>query len=150
MRNFTIHMKPNCKKKSIFFSKLISKGEIHSKFNIFSTLHPNLQNNNRPCWLFKGFPAISIVEGDFTIWEAYGVVNSQIFWCKISLKCEKHFGAQSLQRLFFIIYIWKNSRIGDKNKSNETYIKDFCEKEKMHQGCWISRIVFVEVAICRQ
>jgi len=51
--------------------------------------------------LGHGHPLVSIVKGDLTIWEAYGVVNSQFFLCKISLKCEKHFGVQSLQRLFF-------------------------------------------------
>jgi hypothetical protein len=69
-------MKSNCEENS----KLISKDENHLKFNIFSTLGPNLQNNNHSCWLVKGFPAISIVKGDLTIWEAYGVVNSQFFF----------------------------------------------------------------------
>jgi hypothetical protein len=68
------------KKIQFLISKLISKDENHSKFNIFSTLGPNLQNNNHSCWLVKGFPAISIVKGDLTIWEANGVVNSQIFF----------------------------------------------------------------------
>jgi hypothetical protein len=57
-------------KSQFLISKLISKDENHSKFNIFFTLDPNLQNNNCSCWLVKGFPAISTVEGDLTIWEA--------------------------------------------------------------------------------
>jgi hypothetical protein len=33
-------------------------------------------------------------------------------------------------KAFLLKNIWKNSPIGDKNKSNETYKKDFCEKGK--------------------
>jgi hypothetical protein len=90
------------KKSQFFISELISRDEIHSKFNIFSTLRPNLQNNNRSCWLVKRFPAISIVEGDLTIWEAYGVVNSQFFGCKISLKCKKTLWGTIPTKAFFL------------------------------------------------
>jgi hypothetical protein len=74
------------------------------------------------------------VKGDLTIWEAYGVVNSQFFFVQNFTQMWKTLWGTIPTKAFLLKIIWKNSPIGAKNKSNETYIKGFCEKEKCTKG----------------
>ncbi len=119
----SIHMKPNCEEKSIVNFK--TNFQRWNSFQVQHIFHPWSKFAKQQPLLMLACQRLSsnINSGGRphnleSLWSG----QHQIFLCKI---------------------IWKCSPIGDKNKSNETYyIKGFGEKEKMHQGCWISRIFF--------